>query len=79
MIRMMARLAMAAPESGLVPQCLYSEDYLDCDCVPKTVPEAELEAELENLTPLTLPDSLVQLLARPLRSTLPHSQPPHGH
>jgi hypothetical protein len=41
--------------------------------------EAEFEAELENLTPLSLPDSLVQILARPLRSTLPRSQPPHGH
>jgi hypothetical protein len=79
MIRMVAKLAVAAPESGLATQCSYSEDYLDCDCVPKTVPEVELEAELENLTPLTLPDSLVQLLARPLRSTLPLSQPPHGH
>jgi len=79
MIRMVAGLAVAAPESGLATQCSYSEEYLDCDCVPKTVPEAELEAELENLTPLTLPDGLVQVLARPLRSTLPRSQPPHGH
>jgi len=79
MIRMVARLAAAAPESVLANQCSYSEDYLDCDCVPKTVPDADLETELENLAPLTLPDSLVQLLARPLRSTLPLSQPPHGH
>ena len=79
MIRMVAGLAVATPESGLATQCSYSEEYLDCDCVPKTVPEAELEAELENLTPLTLPDGLVQVLARPLRSTLPRSQPPHGH
>jgi hypothetical protein len=79
MIRMVAKLALVAPESGLANQCLYTEDYLDCDCVPQTVPEAELEAELENLTPLTLPDSLVQFLARPLRSALPLSQPPHTH
>lgn len=38
-----------------------------------------LEAELENLTPLGLPDSLVHVLARSMRATLPLSQSPHGH
>ena len=76
MIRMMAGLAPAAPESYLANQCNRSAEYLDCDCVPV---DPGLEAELENLTPLTLPDSLVQVLARPIRSTLPRSQPLHGH
>jgi hypothetical protein len=80
MIRMVAGLAVVAPESDLANRCYTSAEYLDCDCVPVDPGlEAELEAELENLTPLTLPDSLVQVLARPIRSTLPRSQPPHGH
>jgi hypothetical protein len=37
------------------------------------------ETELENLTPLTLPGGVVQVLARSSRSTLPLRQPPHGH
>ncbi len=76
MIRMMAGMAPAAPESDLANQCDRSAEYLDCDCVPV---DPGLEAELENLTPLTLPDSLVQVLARPIRSALPRSQPLHGH
>jgi hypothetical protein len=76
MIRMVAGLALAARDSDLANQCDRSAEYLDCDYVPV---DPGLEAELENLTPLALPDSLVQVLARPLRSTLPPSQPPHGH
>jgi hypothetical protein len=76
MIRIVAGLALAAPESDLAHRCDRCAEYLDCDRVPA---DPRLEAELENLTPLTLPDSLVQVLARPLRSTLPLSQPPHGH
>ena len=80
MIRIVAGLALEAPESDLANQCYRSADYLDCDCMPADRGlEAAIEAELENLTPLTLPGSLVQVLARPLRSTLPLSQPPHGH
>ena len=80
MIRIVAGLALEAPESDLANQCYRSAEYLDCDCMPADRRlEAEFEAELENLTPLTLPDSLVQVLARPLRSTLPLTQPPHGH
>ena len=80
MIRMMAGLALEAPESDLAHQCYRSAEYLDCDCVPVDRGlEAELEAELANLTPLALPDSVVQVLARSIRSTLPLSQPPHGH
>ena len=80
MIRVVAGLALEAPASDLANQCYKSAEYLDCDCVPIDHRlEAEFEAELENLTPLTLPDSLVQVLARPIRSTLPLSQPPHGH
>lgn len=76
MIRVVAGLALEAPESDLANQCHGSAEYLDCDCMPA---DRRLEAEFENLTPLTLPHSLVQVLARPLRSTLPLTQPPHGH
>ena len=76
MIRMVAALAMVTPESDLANQCYRSAEYLDCDCVPV---DPGLEAKLENLTPLALPGSLVQVLARSIRSTLPRSQPPHGH
>ena len=76
MIRIVAGLALETPESYLANQCYRSAEYLDCDCMPA---DRRLEAELENLTPLTLPDSLVLVLARPLRSTLPLTQPPHGH
>jgi hypothetical protein len=80
MIRMVAGLALEAPEADLANQCYRSAEYLDCDCMPVDRGlEAELEAKLENLTPLALPDSVVQVLARPLRRTLPLSQPPHGH
>jgi hypothetical protein len=75
MIRMVAGLALAAPDSDLANRCYRSAEFLDCDCVPV---DPGLEAEFENVTPLALPDSLVQVLARPLRSTLP-LQPPHGH
>lgn len=71
MIRMVAGLAPEAPESDLANQCYRSAEYLDCDCMPVDRGlEAELEAKLENLTPLALPDSVVQVLARPLRRTL---------
>jgi hypothetical protein len=77
MIRMVAGLALEADyECGLANQCYRNAEYLDCDCRPV---DPGLEAGLENLTPLTLPDSLVQVLARPLRKMLPLSQPPHGH
>jgi hypothetical protein len=76
MIRLVARLALPAHDSELAAQCLGSEEYLDCDCA--TV-DPRLETELENLPPLHLPDGMIQILARPLRSTLPIVQPPHGH
>jgi hypothetical protein len=77
MIQIVAGLAPEAPESDLANQCCRSAEYLDCDCMPADRGlEAQLEAELGNLTPLILPDSLVQVLARPLRSKLPRLQPP---
>ena len=80
MIRMVAGLALEAPESDLANQCFRSAEYLDCDCVPVDRGlEPAIEAKLENLTPLALPDSVIQLLARSIGSTLPRSQPPHGH
>jgi hypothetical protein len=79
MIRIAAGLWMKVPASDLVNQCYQSAEYLDCDCMPAyRAREAALEAELENLAPLPLPGGLVHVLARPLRSKLPRSQP-HGH
>jgi hypothetical protein len=76
MIRLIAALALHAPESDLANQCYRCAEYLDCDCVPV---DPRLETELENFTPLTVPSNVVQVLARSLRSTLPRVQPPHGH
>jgi len=76
MIRIVAEMAVATHESNLANQCSRNAEYLDCDCVPV---DPGLEARLENLSPLTLPDSVLQVLARPIRWTLPQSQPPHGH
>lgn len=76
MVRLLAQLALAAPESDLAMQCYGCAEFLDCDCAST---DPRLETELENLTPLQLPGSLVQVLARPLRSTLPVVQPPRGH
>jgi len=79
MIRIVAKLWMAAPTSDLAYRCYWAVEYLDCDCGPvDRDAEAALEGELENLTPLALPGSLVKALAGPLRSTLPRSQP-RGH
>jgi hypothetical protein len=76
MTRMVAALALVAPESGLANQCYRSAEYLDCDCVPA---DPGFEGELENLAPLALPHRLIQVLARPIRSTLPLTQPPRSH
>jgi hypothetical protein len=76
MIRLLARLAPPAYESDLATQCHGSEEYLDCDCVAV---DPRFETELENLPPLQLPDGLIRVLARPLRSTLPVVQPPRAH
>jgi hypothetical protein len=79
MIRIAAGLWMKVPASDVVNRCYQSAEYLDCDCMPVyRAREAALEAELENLPPLPLPGSLVHVVARPLRSKLPRSQP-HGH
>jgi hypothetical protein len=76
MIRLVARLAPSAYESDLANECYGGEEYLDCDC---TRVDPRFETELESLPPLQLPDGLVQVLARPLRSTLPLVQPPRSH
>jgi len=75
MIRLVARLASPPYESDLAAECYGCAEYLDCDCASVN---PRLEAELESLPPLPLPDGLVQVLARPLRSTLPRLQPPRG-
>jgi len=76
MIRLVARLAPPAYGSDLANQCYVCEEYLDCDC---TRVDPEFETELESIPPLELPDGLIQVLARPLRSTLPVAQPPPSH
>ena len=76
MIRLMARLASPDFESDLVNQCSNAAEYLDCDCVQV---DPDFEAELRLMPTLRLPAPVVQALARPLRSTLPTTQPPRGH
>ena len=77
MIRLLARLAPPDFESDLATQCFGAEEYLDCDCSGQVDPA--WEAELEGLPGFGIPDSITQALAAPLRSTLPHVQPPHSH
>jgi hypothetical protein len=48
----------------------------DTDCASV---DPGFETDLETLPPLQLPDGLIQVLARRLRSTLPLVQPPRGH
>ncbi|WP_410594239.1 hypothetical protein [Amycolatopsis sp. lyj-23] len=76
MIRLLARLAPPDFESELASRCFTAEEYLDCGCVDD---DSGLEAELQSMPTLGLPGPVVQALARPLRSTLPTVQPPHGH
>jgi hypothetical protein len=76
MIRLLAQLALPGDESELAMERHGCAEYLDCDCV---VVNRSFEAELEDIKPLHLPDGVVQVLARPLRSTLPVTQPLHGH
>lgn len=77
MIRLLARLAPPSFESSLANQCYGAEEYLDCDCAGQVDPS--FEDELEAMPGLQIPDSLVRVLADPLRSTLPLVQPPHSH
>ena len=76
MIRLVAKLAPPRYESELANQCYGSAEYLDCDCVRV---DLAFEAELQSLPPLQLPDGVIRVLARPLRSTLPRVQPPRSH
>jgi hypothetical protein len=76
MIRLIARLAPPSYMSDLANQCYRSAEYLDCDCASV---DPRLESDLESIPSLELPDGLVQVLARPFRSTLPIAQPPRGH
>ncbi|MEV6873026.1 hypothetical protein [Amycolatopsis sp. NPDC051128] len=76
MIRLLARLAPPDFTSDLASRCFSVEEYLDCGCVQV---DPDFEAELRQLPTLRLAASIVEALARPLRSTLPTSQPPHGH
>jgi hypothetical protein len=76
MTRLLARLAPPDFESDLASRCFIAEEYLDCGCA-----EIDLgfEAELQSMPTLGLPAPVIQALARPLRSTLPTTQPAHGH
>jgi hypothetical protein len=77
MIRLLARLAPRGFASSLANRCYEAEEYLDCDCSAGVDPT--LEDELEHRPERPLPDSVVQVLAGPLRSTLPSVQPRHAH
>ncbi|AUI60044.1 hypothetical protein B1H26_35515 [Amycolatopsis sp. BJA-103] len=76
MIRLLARLAPLDFESDLANRCYGAAEYLDCGCARV---DSDLEAESRLLPTLSLPASVVQVLAWPLRSTLPTVQPPLGH
>lgn len=77
MIRLLARLAPPNFESSLANECYGAEEYLDCDCSGRVDPA--FEAELEAMPGPRIPHSVAHMLAKPLRSTLPLVQPPHGH
>ncbi|MEQ7129308.1 hypothetical protein ABN034_32915 [Actinopolymorpha sp. B11F2] len=77
MIRLLARLAPPTFESSLANTCYGLEEYLDCACSGRV--DRSLEAELEAMPGPRIPDSVAQVLAKPLRSTLPLVQPPHEH
>ncbi|MFG1642913.1 hypothetical protein ACGFMK_21700 [Amycolatopsis sp. NPDC049252] len=76
MIRLLARLAPPDFASDLAYRCFRVEEYLDCGCAQV---DPAFEAELRQLPTLRLAPSVVEALARPLRSTLPAAQPPPGH
>ncbi|WP_157495290.1 hypothetical protein [Kutzneria sp. 744] len=76
MIRLLARLASPPVESNLANRCFGVEEYLDCGCAQV---DPDLDEELRLLPTLRLPSAVVEALARPLRSTLPTTQPPRGH
>lgn len=77
MIRVLARLAPPDFDSDLANQCYGVEEYLDCDCSGHV--DFAWEDQLMALPRPQMPDGVIQELARPLRSTLPLVQPPHGH
>lgn len=77
MIRMLAKVAGPHYESDVATQAFGAEEFLDCNCVATVDPS--LEAELESLPPLGVPDDLIRLTTRRLRKTLPTTQPPHSH
>ncbi|GLY43371.1 hypothetical protein Amsp01_093940 [Amycolatopsis sp. NBRC 101858] len=74
--RLLAGLAPPDFESDLAGRCFTAAEYLDCGCA-----EADLgfEAELQSMPTLGLSAPVTQALARPLRSTLPTTQPAYGH
>ncbi|MGW4523719.1 hypothetical protein [Amycolatopsis sp. NPDC004378] len=76
MIRLLARFASPDFDSDLANRCFAAEEYLDCGCGEV---DLEFEAELQSMPTLGLPARVVQALARRLRSTLPATQPAHGH
>jgi len=76
MVRALARLAPPGFESELANQCYRAEEYLDCDC-HVTVDETWIR-DPEALPGPEVPDSIVEVLARRLRSTMPTRQPPRA-
>ncbi|WP_326943221.1 hypothetical protein OG439_24540 [Amycolatopsis sp. NBC_01307] len=76
MTRLLAGLAPPDFESDLASRCFTAEEYLDCGC---TEVDLGFEAELQSMPTLGLSAPVTQALARPLRSTLPTTQPAYGH
>lgn len=74
--RLLAGLAPPDFESDLASRAFLAEEYLDCGC---TEVDLDTEAELQSMPTLGLPAPVVRALGRPLRSTLPTTQPAHGH
>jgi hypothetical protein len=76
MIRMLAKLAPPDYGSKLANECHGYEEYLDCTCVRV---DPKFEEDLKALPGISLPDSIIELLARSMRATLPLEQPARSH
>lgn len=76
MIRMLAKLAPPEYEAKLANECYGYEEYLDCACCRV---DQQFEEDLEALSGIPLPDSIIELLARSMRATLPLEQPAPSH
>lgn len=72
LVRALARLAPSAPESDLAQDCLGVESYLDSHL--HAIDERWMR-KLDALAGPAVPDSILRVLAKPLRSTVPTGLP----